>query len=137
MVQVQKYIDMAYGNSIGRRWLRTLHKPDIWAQWRSRVFDRVSKFEGSNMRTEIKDLKTYPDRIVISAIWHLGYARDATPTETMARGARRLRTPPDGGSGVSMGPAAFTSLDFRTYGMPWEYIALDEFLETVVRPALN
>lgn len=127
---MDKYEDMAYMNERGVLWLKTLREPTMWSKWLDivRRSDRGAKIEGR--------LEDYAYRIVLEAIWHRGYAKDADNNAVMARCARRLRKPPDRGAGATKGGSDLYALDLNSQALPREFILLDEFLEHTVKPAL-
>ena len=120
---------MAYNNSLGKRWYAILFREDIWNMWAQRVKQnerdpKVDKTDG------------YAHRIVIEAIWHLGYAEDTGNALAMSRCARRLRKPRDRGAGVGKKGVSSTTTGNQVYMMPWEFKIFDEFLENIVRPLI-
>jgi hypothetical protein len=125
----KKYEDMAYSNPRGKKWLEALHSPEIWSRWVKDVSER-SRPE----LIQIMGAEAHADRIVTTAIWHLGFAKDLSQGNTLLRCARRLRRPPDRGDGVIKGGGSIG----EGYGMynriPREIMWLDDFLEYWVRP---
>ena len=100
-MDMQKYTDMFYDNQRGREWFSVLLRPDIWSRW-VRDIGRLSEAP--------------PKRILIEAIWHLGFARNNLEGCT-----ERLHG---------------TRVCERDSGVPMEILELDKFLEHVVRPLL-
>ena len=100
-MDTQKYTDMFYDNQRGREWFSVLLRPDIWSQW-VQYIGRLSNAP--------------PKRILIEAIWHMGFA-----CNHLESCAERLH-----GSRMCE----------RDSGVPYEISELDNFLEHVVRPLL-
>lgn len=117
-------------NERGIAWFKAISNERIWSKWVSRVERSMS---GEKVTGSTED---YARRIIIEAIWHMGYAKDTNSARSMARCARRLRRPRDAGAGVD--PRGFdnTALDLDSQAVPREFIMLDEFLENIVRPTL-
>lgn len=127
----QKYRDMAFTNPIGKVWLRTIHKREVWERWVAKV---------AQLGLSQRPLCDYADAILIEAIWHLGFAGDMRSSSTgicenctaRLRGtSRREGMVLGGGAGSGEG-----SLDKNLFGMPWEFQVLDDFLENEVRPQI-
>ena len=128
----KKYEDMAYNNPQGKKWLETLHSPEIWPRWVKDVSER-SRPE----LIQVIGAETHADRIVTIAIWHLGYAKDLPKGSTLLRCARRLRRPPDRGVGVVEGGGSLGN-GYGIYNrIPREIMWLDDFLEYWVRPLVG
>lgn len=123
----QKYRDMAFTNPIGKVWLRTIHKKEVWSRWVAKV---------AQLGLSQRPLHDYAGAILIEAIWHLGFAGDMRSGNTgiCENCAARLRgTSRREGLGGGSGEGA---LDKSLFGMPWEFQVLDDFLEHEVRPQI-
>lgn len=127
---MKKYEDMAYMNERGIAWIKTLNSESLWLKWVSRV---ERSMQGMKVNGKAED---YARRILIEAIWHLGYAKDTTSARSMARCTRRLRQPRDRGEGADLRGANSGALDLDQQAVPREFTMLDEFLENIVRPML-
>ena len=127
-MDVTKYADMAYLNSSGRKCLKALTRDDIWKLW-----DKKLKGHAFYRGPLPED---YPWRVLIEAIWHLGYACDWKNKSEMVRCAHRLRHPPEEGAGVVYSGASRADLDMKVGHTPWELVEFDAFLEYYVRPLL-
>lgn len=128
-MNTQKYKDMAYNNSLGKRWYDALFREDIWDMW-------IQYVKQNERAPKVERTKDYAHRIIIEAVWHLGYAEDIGNSIAMSRCARRLRKPPERGAGVDKKGASWATSDTQVYQIPWEFRILDEFLENIVRPLI-
>lgn len=117
-METSKYQDMAYRNSLGKKWLETLKRPDIWNKWETKVRNR-----GKRPQDE-----TYAHRILVEAIWIFGYTKKPT-----AFAAYRLRRPGEGGFKKRFNKG---TADFLSSRNLWEFQELDDFLERYVRPIM-
>lgn len=127
----QKYKDMALTNPIGKVWLRTIHKKEIWSRWVAKV---------AQLGLSQRPLHDYADAILIEAIWHLGFAGDMRGgnegiCENCAARLRGTSRREGLGSGSDVGSGEGAS-DKSLFGMPWEFQVLDDFLEHEVRPQI-
>lgn len=127
----QKYKDMALTNPIGKVWLRTIHKKEVWSRWIAKV---------AQLGLSQRPLHDYSDAILIEAIWHLGFAEDmcsgnAGICENCAARLRGTSRREGLGSGDDVGSGE-GALDKSLFGMPWEFQVLDDFLEHEVRPQI-
>ena len=125
-MDVTKYADMAYLNSSGRKWLKALTRDDIWKLW-----DKKLKGHAFYRGPLPED---YRWRVLIEAIWHLGYACDWKNKSEMVRCAHRLRR--EGDRALKLWNLPLGPTDLRLSSLPWELCALDDFLERHVRPLL-
>ena len=128
-MNTKKYKDMAYNNSLGRLWYAILFREDIWNMW-------VQRVKQSERDPKVNKTDGYAHRIVIEAVWHIGYAEDTGNALAMSRCARRLRKPPDRGAGVDERGVSRAITSNQIYMMPWEFKIFDEFLENIVRPLI-
>lgn len=120
IVDFQKYRDIAYLNDIGRAWLRTIYRKDIWDEWEAicaclcinnRAYLR-KRGDASKTRWLPRDTAK---RVFIEAIWYFGFmgTKDVRPLIEPTKGM-------DGG----------VSKRAR------EFMYLDQWLEVRIRPML-
>ena len=130
-MKIQKYIDMAYGNPRGREWLNITHEEYLWSKWCQEVLNHTQSYW-------VPDLER-PEKILIAAIWHFGFAHNSPMSLELRRTARRLRRsdPPERGVGAPKREFAVGAQDIGVYKMPLEFYLLDNFLEHEVRPRMD
>lgn len=131
-MEMQKYIDMAYGNPRGLEWLNTIHAEPLWTKWQTTIFGWVKV-------NKVPD-KYRPKKILIAAIWHFGFAHDSVNSPEVRRTAWRLRRgdlPPERGEGWLKRSLPPSCAEMQTFGMPVEFWELENFLEHSVRPCLE
>lgn len=129
-MHTQKYINMAYGNPDGKLWLTTLYSQEFWNKW-------VTYVSNSPMYKSIPSYykpEVYAHRILVEAVWCLGY----NPRhQKWQQCARRLRLPPRSGTSPVERKTNRGDRTKSAYGIPWEFIELDNFLEQYIRPEIQ
>lgn len=131
-MKMQKYIDMAYGNPRGLEWINLIHSEMLWDKWCRTIHGHAT--------TKWTPDKDRPGKVLTAAIWHFGYAHDAVGSRAVLRTAWRLRRgdlPPERGAGVLNRGLPISGVEIRTFGMPIEFWALENFLEHDVRPCME
>lgn len=123
-MELQKYVDMVYNNSTGKRWLHTLMREDIWSQWE----DHLKGFLPEELTVQ-----EYAHRIAIETIWYMGYIRKRRNKIETGRCSKRIRRPSDK-FGDEFGRRGFIYLQGSIDAVPWEFQEFDNFLENYVRP---
>ena len=129
-MNTQKYTNMAYRNPEGRRWLQTLHSPKLWNRWKTLLYNDPH----TPNEFPIGALETYAHLIVTEALWYLGVSGRTSkfPRQNLAEVAQ-AREKGGGGNFTGVLSAQETT---RTSPIPWEFVALDNFLEYIVRPII-
>jgi hypothetical protein len=118
-MDTQKYTDMAYLNPTGIRWIGALAKDGVWEKF----VHRMGLFIPEKVAY---DPHVYARKILIAAIWHIGFANDLGCEREMKRCAKSLHT-------VNKNEGAAWRIWYDAYRFPYEFIELDNFLEYVVR----
>lgn len=135
-VELTKYKDMAYCNSVGRVWLRVLSCAEVWGLWENQL-RTLSRALGTNVSAE---------RVKVMCIWNFGFLEkwDGGGQRTafeiryprgcqkdlenrLSDGAARLAKSKPHIGGQTTNPAS----------MSREMQMFDEFLERVVRPRVE
>lgn len=135
-VELTKYKDMAYCNSVGRVWLRVLSCTEVWGLWEAEL-RAFSRSLGTNVSAE---------RVKVMCIWNFGFLEkwDGGGQRT----AFEIRNPR--GSAGDMAVRKGHKVERRTTELPaigccatnWRTMSremqmFDEFLERVVRPRVE
>ena len=116
-MDIKKYRDMAYQNSLGQKWLQNFFDPPIWDKWTD--FCRMrAQAKGYTVDPEI-----YARKIFTAALWYLGYIGYVADGDEVAG---MLHT--EGGRGTQWDER------HRLGGFPTEFLDLDNFLETYCSP---
>lgn len=110
-MNLHKYVDMAYMNSKGVQWITNLKRNDIWPKWVEKV------------KIVRKGDEDYAWQIVVDAVWYYGYSERKVAPLDIKFFMRNAYGEKIKGSNTA------------TYS--WEFIELDNFLETYVRPFVD
>lgn len=138
LIELTKYKDMAYCNSVGRVWLRVLSCTEIWGLWENQI-RALGRALGTNVSAE---------RVKVMCIWNFGFLErwDGGGQRT----AFEIRNPrgSDGDLAVREGrkverrttelqAVGIGGADTNRNKMSREMQLFDNFLERVVRPRVE
>lgn len=135
-IELTKYKDMAYCNSVGRVWLRVLGCAEVWGLWEKEL-RAFSRSLGTNVSAE---------RVKVMCIWNFGFLE--RPDGGGVRTAFEIRNPrgSDGDLAAregrrdtrhSVSKIAIGGPMGGKTAMSREMQMFDEFLERVVRPQVE
>ena len=140
LIELTKYKDMAYCNSVGRVWLRVLGCAEVWGLWENQL-RAFSRSLGTNVSAE---------RVKVMCIWNFGflekwdgggqrtafeirYPRGSDEDLANRRGEKWCQ----GYARLAKSMPAIGSACTNESAMSREMQLFDEFLERVVRPRVE